>query len=120
MAVTNAELIFAEQARLYEEGLIELDEDGMYEPLYTMAVWNKMGYMIVKGQSPITRLTIWKKRPKKDRAEKLEEEEKKDNLQSPNYRDFVMVGTNFFVRRQVRPMTEEELKRRNEKKRRQK
>ena len=51
MAVTNAELILAEQARLYEEGLIELDEDGMFEPLYTMAVWNKMGYMIVKGQS---------------------------------------------------------------------
>ena len=117
MAVTNAELILAEQARLYEEGLIELDEDGMFEPLYTMAVWNKMGYMIVKGQSPITRLTIWKKRSKKDRTEQLEEE-KKDNLQSSNYRDFVMVGTNFFIRKQVRPMTAEELEKRNKRRKR--
>lgn len=111
MAITNAEIILMEQARLYEEGLIELDEDGMFEPLYTMAVWNKMGYMIIRGQHPITKLIISKHKDKKH-------ENEDNNLQSSKEPEFRRVYTNFFIRRQVRPMTEEELRRRNEKKRR--
>lgn len=122
MAVTNAEIVIAEQMRLLEEGVLhytgrkvkginlltgeecEIDE---IQPLYTVARWNKMGYKIKKGEHAIARFSIWKYQTRKPKD--VDEEE--IQLQGRGY--CFMKESNFFTDTQVVKMTPEELEKRN-------
>lgn len=100
MAVSNREIVFGEQARLFEEGLIGLDEDGMFEPLLTYAEWKKRGFQVRKGEHAIAKFGIWKPKTKKQKEEE-EDTDKKMN-------GFFLKTSAFFIRRQVEPIAEGE------------
>lgn len=122
MAVTNIEIITAEQLRLLEEGVLhytgrklkgvnmltgeecEIDE---IQPLNTVAAWNKLGYKIIKGEHPIARFSIWKysnRKPKEDEGEEVKS-------QGRGY--CYLKESNFFTDTQVVKMTPEELAKRD-------
>ena len=122
MAVTNIEIITAEQLRLLEEGVLhytgrklkginmltgeecEIDE---IQPLNTVAAWNKLGYKVIKGEHPIARFSIWKysnRKPKEDESEEVK-------AQGRGY--CYLKESNFFTDTQVVKMTPEELEKRD-------
>ena len=122
MAVTNIEIITAEQLRLLEEGVLhytgrklkgvnmltgeecEIDE---IQPLNTVAAWNKLGYKVIKGEHPIARFSIWKysnRKPKEDESEEVKS-------QGRGY--CYLKESNFFTDTQVVKMTPEELAKRD-------
>ena len=122
MAVTNIEIITAEQLRLLEEGVLhytgrklkgvnmltgeecEIDE---IQPLNTVAAWNKLGYKVIKGEHPIARFSIWKysnRKPKEDESEEVKS-------QGRGY--CYLKESNFFTDTQVVKMTPEELEKRD-------
>ena len=123
MAVTNIEIITAEQLRLLEEGVLhytgrklkgvnmltgeecEIDE---IQPLNTVGAWNKLGYKVIKGEHPIARFSIWKYTNRKPKDTDNEEEVKS---QGRGY--CYMKESNFFTDTQVVKMTPEELEKNN-------
>lgn len=72
--MTNAQIIFAEEQRLAEEGKIKytgtvfegVDSAGEKiqvketEPIHTFSAWKEMGFSVQKGQKAVTKIKIWK------------------------------------------------------------
>lgn len=61
--MTNNEIIYKEQKRLYEEGLINaavINGQLEYEPIHTFAYWKELGYRVKKGEKSQIKITIWK------------------------------------------------------------
>lgn len=61
--MTNSEIIYKEQQRLYEEGLINaaiINSQLEYEPIHTFAYWKELGYTVKKGEKSNIKITIWK------------------------------------------------------------
>ncbi len=98
MAVSNREIVFGEQARLFEEGIIGLDEDGMFEPLLTYAEWKKRGFQVRKGERAIAKFGIWKPKTRKQK------EEDEQSTKSVKTNGFFLKTSAFFIRRQVEPI----------------
>lgn len=87
--MTNAQIIFNEQVRLMEEGIIGTTgrtlkmqaPDGTIstinepEPIHTFAAWKELGYGVNKGEHAIAKFTIWKYSSK---AKKGDEEGEED------------------------------------------
>lgn len=89
MAVTNAEIIAREEENLFEEGIIEVDEE-----IHTFARWKAKGYKVKKGEKAVATFEVWKPCKVKVKDEKGEETgEIKKKL--------FMVKSAFFSTRQV-------------------
>ncbi len=122
--MNNVAIIALEKERLANEGLLKFTGNTItvfdskteaeieipeVEEINTCFGWNKKGYMIKKGATCFIKFRIWtfKKGKKKEENETEEEAEKKGKC--------YLKLANWFTKEQVRPMTEEELKRRNRK-----
>ena len=90
MAITNAQIIFAQSQELLKEGKIKPTgrtlefelEDGTVlqypeaEPIHTFQMWKSLGFSVKKGEKAVAKFTIWKYTVKK-KTESEEEAQQK-------------------------------------------
>lgn len=96
--MTNAMIMMMETQRLAEEGVLKYTgktlkavnvlgeevEIKEVEPIYTFAIWNKMGYKIKKGEHPKCKFRIWF-RDNGKRKKKVDDEEKEGEERKPGF-----------------------------------
>jgi len=89
MAITNQQIIFNEQMRLLDAGLIsgtgkmitvETADGEMLlpeaEPIHTFQMWKALGFRVKKGEHAVARFSIWKYTGKKADEEVGQDAEK--------------------------------------------
>lgn len=66
--MTNAEIIYANQMELVNNGVIGEEED-----IHTYQMWKSLGYQVKKGEHAVTKFPVWK--PSKGKVAKDEDGE---------------------------------------------
>ena len=121
--MTNEMILMVETQKLAEAGILKytgktfkaLNMAGEevtvkeIEPIHTCKVWNKLGFMIKKGQTSEIKFPIWHY----TEAKKKDESEEEAQANGHCY----MKTASWFRFDQVRPMTDEEKARLNKKRR---
>ena len=112
--MTNAQIIFQEQMRLAEEGILKYTgrtivglniageevEIPEVQPIHTYQAWKSLGYQVKKGEKAVTKFAVWKFLSKKK-----QEEEDDENKEVVGGKCYMKVAA-FFTDEQVEKIKE--------------
>lgn len=97
--MTNVQIIMMEQERLFEEGILHLDENEDIQPIHTYAGWKTLGFQVKRGAKAVAKFPVWKFYAKSKKQDEIDEESVDDEVVNKG-RMFMKVAA-FFTDEQV-------------------